>query len=129
MAELLRILSVATVAVHLTMGCCWHHAHGCEDGRNPATARDSAVLGVQCPDSYGCQSDHGSSDCRQPKCSFVFPNRSILSAADVPDRLTLTASLDAEQFRESIGSQQCFVTASRLLMPVRLHLANQVLLI
>jgi hypothetical protein len=128
MVKLFRMLGVVMVAVHLTMGCSWHHAHGCEDHGGSTLAHNGLPDG-RCGDDDGSPSDHGSHDCKRSACSFVSPSRSVMSALDLPVRLVLAASLDVGPSCESIRSSQCFVTAGRLLMPVRLHLANQVQLI
>jgi hypothetical protein len=126
MFKLFRILTAVVFAVHIMVGCCWHHAHACE------SKDDVQPTYGQCPDSHASGADNshrGPQDCQGSQCSFVSsisPNSHLLvqpSQAFVPVLLTDQPSL------VGAGSKQhCFATG-RLLPSVRLYLVNQVLLI
>ncbi len=122
-----RALTSVLVTVHLMVGCCAHHAHGRESDVL-TSANDSHLHstsdGRDCPDS---RSSHGPQDCKGEKCSFVLSADTVVSkpALYVP-------SLPGAVLRASIcDSASCEerVRIGWLLLPVRLHLAHQVLLI
>jgi hypothetical protein len=130
MARLFRMLVVATMAVHLTMGCCWHHTHGCEGSNALASPGHCTTLGGLC--CCDCDhSDHGSYGCNEPRCSFVPSNRLVRNvfAPGAHVQTLFTAVLDGQSSAKWIGFSQRFSTVDRFLPPVRPHLANQVLLI
>ena len=54
MAGLSRILSIATLIVHLMVGCCSHHAQGCES-KDRSAATSEPTLDGRCP-QCGCES-------------------------------------------------------------------------
>ena len=135
MYRLVRALALAAVLVHITFGCCVHHAHA------------ESVLGDgECAaGAGGCGEEHGDDHdracphrqepsrgcCDRQPCSFVRPEvggvlgvsieRHLLSVAA---SLTGTAgaasrsTIDAIDLRRVVRSE-----------PVRLHLLNQVLLV
>ncbi len=129
MSGLLRILTAAVFTAHLTLGCCSHHAHGCEGKDRPSPAHGDATPDGQCPESGSDHSHHGPQDCEGAKCSFVSPSRTVSSSFVPPVQASFVALLDDQPSQAGIGSEQHVLAAGRLLLPVRLHLANQVLLI
>jgi len=130
MSRLFRILTAVVFAVHLMVGCCWHHAHACE------SKDDVQPTHWQCPDSHSGShdgdkdhSDHGPQDCQGSQCSFVAsssPNSHSFAQSSQP---FVTVLLTDQPSLVGISSEQhCFPTG-RLLLSVRLYLVNQVLLI
>ena len=126
MSRLFRILTAVVFAVHLMMGCCWHHAHACE-GKG-----DVQPTHGQCPDSHDSETDHsqhGPQDCQESQCSFVAsisPNSHWFAQ---PSQAFVAVLLTDQPSRVGAGYEpHCFATG-RLLPPVRLYLVNQVLLI
>ena len=129
MARLCRILIAATLVVHLTVGCCSHHAHACEGKDRPSPAHSDATPDGQCHGQSADHSHHGAEDCREEKCSFVSPNRTVSDSFVLPLQAFFVALLDDQLPLVGIGREQHTLSSGRLLLPVRLHLANQVLLI
>jgi hypothetical protein len=129
MAGLCRILVAATLVVHLTVGCCWHHAHGCEGKDRPTPPHSDATHDGQCSKSSIDHSQHGPQGCEGAKCSFVSSSRTVSDSFVQPVQASFVALLDDQPSLVGIGSEQYSPTSGRLLPPVRLHLANQVLLI
>lgn len=153
MAGLCRILIAATLVVHLTVGCCAHHAHACEgkdrpstahsdatpDGQRPGRSEDHSHHGTkdckaetpdgQCPGQSADHSHHGAEDCQGEECSFVPPNRAVSDSFVLPLQALFVALLDDQIPLVGIGREQHTLSSGRLILPVRLHLANQVLLI
>lgn len=126
MAGLARILSIATLIVHLMVGCCSHHAQGCESRDRSAATGESTPDGRCAP----CLCDHhGTEDCRSSKCSLPFPRRTVAGSALPRSEASLATWTDSGLSGAGIASHERFRATGRLLMPVRLHLANQVLLI
>lgn len=130
MAGLFRVLTVVTLTVHLTMGCCWHHAHGCPDDASQASSPHQAMPGAACS-CNDAPSDHGSHGCHEPKCSFVAASRLVVDATAASGfaQATSGALLNDPSSREGFSSFSLLSSMDRLLPPVRLHLAHQVLLI
>jgi hypothetical protein len=128
MAGSSRILSIATLIVHLMVGCCSHHAQGCESKDRSAATSDAAPdgLGPQC----GCEnSHHGTADCQGGKSSLASPRRTVAGSVIPRFQASFAALPDDQRSGVDIGSRERFRATGRLLMPVRLHLANQILLI
>lgn len=82
---LLTLLTAASLLAHSVLGCCWHHAHGCDgsdaviveaehshghDDACEASSHETAELGGcligEDPESH----EHGFV-CDEPDCSFV----------------------------------------------------------
>jgi hypothetical protein len=134
---LLHNLSAAILVVHLVVGCCAHHAHDCPqtcEARHSEGTGDDA--GTPCDghshNEQGQTNDHhhGPDECRGVKCSFVrAANDTIAKAILQLCQAQVAPLLDDVSASPGILSEQHFFAAGRLLLPVRLHLANQVLLI
>lgn len=126
-----RILTAVLFTTHLMVGCCGHHAHACEDqGQNHSTP----VHATACPgansEGHSGHSHPGAGDCKGEQCSFVLAASHADGQANVqylqsPAMLLLN---DGSSLLDGYSEQSLFLNG-RLLLPVRLHLANQVLLI
>jgi hypothetical protein len=97
------------------------------DGSNPQTASPESPCCETSNDSD--HGDHGSTKCEGDKCSF-------LASSSTPQKLlsghqpSFAVALVAEPLcSTALHSAPNLFTTGRLLLPVRLHLANQVLLI
>lgn len=125
MAGLSRILSSSVLALHLMVCCCACQAC-CEPDRYPDCGARTDDAGLRC----GChQERHSTADCRGGKCSFAPPRR-IAGDSFAPIFQPCVAwsadawlSLSESRFHHQLHGK------GRLMPAVRLHLANQVLLI
>jgi hypothetical protein len=135
MGEFYRILTAAMLAVHLMVGCCSHHAHACDNKDRPSLAHsDASHDGDQCPESGDDYSHHGPQNCQGERCSYlaptVSPNQTVSDSLTLSFQTVFMALPDDQLPLVGFGpEQQLSLAAGRLLLPVRLHLANQVLLI
>jgi hypothetical protein len=127
MAALCRILIAATLVVHLTMGCCSHHAHSCQG--DLSRAQSGTPHDGQYSASCAEHSNHGANDCHGERCVSAASSRVPVGWPATSSQTFVVASLDERIPRAGFGSEQCSLASGRLLLPVRLHLANQVLLI
>jgi hypothetical protein len=132
MAVLARVASAAIFIVHLAVGCCAHHAHAC-DGRSESHSTQGLYAHhSNCPDDHQGPADHrhhAPHDCQGSTCS-VIPASRITSNLLVPLFEAFTApALSDPPSPVGVLCEQRFFAAGPLPMPVRLHLANQVLLI
>lgn len=126
MAGLARILSIATLIVHLVVGCCSHHAQGCES-KDCSAATSEPTPDGRCPQ---CLCDHHETeDCQRCKCSLPSPRRAVAGSVLPRSQASIAALTDSGLSGAGIASRERFRATGRLLMPIRLHLANQVLLI
>lgn len=135
MAGLCRIMIGATLLVHLAVGCCLHHAHACDAQKQSCPSQGCDTPDQQRPDSpvgHADHSHHGSQDCEGNRCVWISPSptavRSLVKCIS-PVQVLFVALLDVQPLNVGSESQQRFWATSRLLLPVRLHLAYQVLLI
>jgi len=140
MDGLWRILTVAALIAHLWVGCCAHHAHACEgtvhsdQGDSPSDQGHDADHG-DCPGDRAGHAyhhgQHGTHGCQESPCSFVLPSPPPQgskpcdqglhgSYLPVPDVQPCVAG-DFGEARSQLSE--------RFSLQVRLHLANQVLLI
>ena len=133
MAVLWRFVTTVVFITHLLVGCCAHHAHACEAATH-SDQEDAATHG-DCSGDRDRPSDHGQhgkQDCQESTCSFVLPSQSIDGSISFGrpllhgSFLPLLVALPS-QAGNSCG--QCFSPPDHFLLPVRLHLAKQVLLI
>ena len=76
----LTIVTLATVSLHVLLGCCWHHGHQCETG---VVTTEMSVDSCPChDDSKSSDSEsrddghhnHGSDCCDGTSCTFYSPN-------------------------------------------------------
>jgi hypothetical protein len=94
---ILTLLTAASLLAHSVLGCCWHHAHGCDSsgavmaeaehshGHHDAcesSSHETAELGgcliSEDPESH----EHGLA-CDEPDCSFVKSQPSAMPSLDV----------------------------------------------
>jgi hypothetical protein len=135
MGEFYRILTAAMLAVHLMVGCCWHHAHACDAKDCSSRAHhDASHDRGQCPESGDGHSHHGPQNCQGERCSYLAPtislNQTVSNSLTLSFQTVFVALPDDRLPLVGFGPDRQFsLTSGRLLLPVRLHLANQVLLI
>lgn len=132
MSRLIRIVTAAVFTAHMMLGCCSHHAHACDGKDCPSSSRGTPTHDSQCPDSHGNGSDHsqhGSPDCHGAKCSFVPPRSEAGNLFGHFFQMFAAPLFQALSSQAGIANEQRFFAAGRLLTPIRLELANQVLLI
>jgi hypothetical protein len=132
MYRLLRILTAVVMMAHLVMGCCLHHAHACENMKCTNPTRETASLEIQCSTNVhdgSSHAGHGVQKCQGEKCSFI-PSSPTAGSFVMQPFQGLVLSIIDESFALTCSfAEQKFSATGRLLPPVRLHLANQVLLI
>ena len=129
MVRLCRILVSAMLVVHLMVGCCAHHAHGCESKHTSSATHSDATLEGQCPE---CRCDHshtGPRQCQGRKCSLASLRQPVGGSSSPPFAASFAALCRAYFSQLAISLHQQSLATGRQLLPVRLHLANQVLLI
>ena len=122
----LSTLMSTFLALHTVLGCCWHHAHACESGGDVQPAQG------QCPDSFGSGVDHanqGPRACQGGQCSFVSSSSPNSDSFAQPFQAFIILLLNDQHPLVGSGSEQHFFAPGWLQPPVRLHLANQVMLI
>ena len=126
MSRLVRILTAVVLAVHLMVGCCWHHAHACESMGDVQPAHG------QCPDSPDSGADHshhGPHNCQGNPCSFVLSSSTISNSFAQASPTGFILLLNDQHPLVGIDSEQHFFSTGWIPLPVRLHLAHQVMLI
>lgn len=130
MGTLSRILSIGLLVVHLMVCCCCSdRARGCE-GKPCSSPIHSGAASDKQNLRCGCDhSHHGTQACQGAKCSLVSPRRIVGGSFIRLFQASFAALPDGQLARAAIGSRQHSPAAGHLLLPVRLHLANRVLLI
>jgi hypothetical protein len=139
MAVLLRIATAAIFLFHLTVGCCAHHAHACDGQGHSPLAQASATPGDQCsgspcsgaehPDTEADHSHHGPQDCQGNPCSVAPSSRTVGDSLGQPSQAFVVPPVCDHSSLVGVSFEQRFFPTGRLSLSVRLHLANQVLLI
>jgi hypothetical protein len=132
MAVLLRIAAAAIFVVHLTVGCCAHHGHACDGQGQSSPTQGPAAPDSQCPDGsrgHADHSHHGPQDCQGNPCSVVLSSPTVSDRIGQPSQAFVAPSVCDLSSLLGISFEQRFFPTGRLSLPVRLHLANQVLLI
>ena len=130
MARLHCILSIALLVVHLMVGCCCAcHAHSCENQHPSATIHDAATLEGKCPECICDHSHHGPLECQGCKCSLALPRRPVGGSFSLKFQVSFAVLSDADFPRPAISLYEQPRASGSLLLSIRLHLANQVLLI
>lgn len=127
MARLSRILGIALLVVHLMVGCCC--AHGYENTHARLATHSDATLQGQCPECRCDHSHHGTRRCRGCNCPFVSPRRLVGGSSSPKCHASFSVLTNAHFPWLAISLHQDPWVTGRLPLPVRLHLANQVLLI
>ena len=128
-------LTAVLLLAHTVVGCCWHHVHACGHEHGPL-----ALVGFQhgSDQHYGCtggaseqsrDTHSGGDDCRGSKCNFVVAKDSAVRVSGPACELAVLPGL-ADDCDSACGLlHPALFRTGGLLLPVRLHLANQVLLI
>ena len=136
MSGLVRILTAVVLTAHLTVGCCWHHAHACDNSGHSSPVQGAAIADGQCPESShsGAGTDHanhGPQDCQGGKCSVTAqrPNSGNWLARPSDPLISPLPISVLSTVGDDYRCDSFFSVAGWLPLPVRLHLVNQVLLI
>jgi len=132
MAAMLRVATAAILVVHLMLGCCVHHAHACDGQAKSLPNQGPAAADRQFPDAFGGQADHshhGPQDCQGGKCHVIASSPTVRDWFGQPAQAFAAAPVCDASSLLSIFVEQRFFPTGRLSLPVRLHLANQVLLV
>jgi hypothetical protein len=132
MAKLWRLIVGAMLVIHLTVGCCAHHGHASEATSPCASDCGDDASHRDCTDGVGSQADHGHHaphDCQGGKCFLVPPNPLAKTWFGQPFQVSFIGLLDGSSSLSGFSSEQRLLPRGRFSLPVRLHLANQVLLI
>jgi hypothetical protein len=132
MARPCRITTVAVFIAHLLVRCCAHHAHACDCAVHSES--DDAVPHDDCPGDCGDHSDHsrhGLHDCQGSPCSFILPGEPTHDTHGYVEDLPAPCLplLNALPLASEYPRWQDFPSWDPCPLPVRLHLAHQVLLI
>jgi hypothetical protein len=122
-------LTAAVLFAHSVLGCCWHHAHTCQhDTASAVCDENHAHADHGSPGSEGT-SHHNTGICTKEKCVFVRP--SIDPMAEGAEMVAIsifgllpTSDVGLKPVLFSSEWRECSPP-----LPVRLHLAHQVLLI
>ncbi len=130
MTQLPCILSIALVVVHLTVGCCCAcGADICESEYASSAICDAAALEVICPECLCDRSHQGPLECPGCQCSLALPSRSASGPFSLKLQVSSAVLTAADFSLPAISLHQQSRTTGCLPLPIRLHLANQVLLI
>lgn len=129
MSRVLRFGIMLTVAVHMVLGCCLHHAHGSHPADSPSV-EDSCGCGHHGHEEGTEPSDHQSSDhgCDGDQCVFTLPESGsaaqLTVGLDCLPCICVAPTLPGMNGIDSVDTRlhQCGP-------PIPLHLLNQVLLI
>ncbi len=140
MSPILSSVTALSLLAHCVLGCCWHHAHACEDAGRHVAVED--FQGGHChPDEWTgscldsqdlCQATHaGHEDCRGARCVFVGALR-MWPVSGHSQTLGHTSTADAARVDTAACGRlpgQTILTATAGLLPLRIHLLYQILLI
>jgi hypothetical protein len=130
MARLSCILSGALLVAHLMVGCCCAcQFHGCQNDPVFPAIHGAATIDVGCPRCTCDHSRHGPLECRGHKCFLVSPRRPVGGSFNLKLPASYAVLTDASVPRMAIRLDEQSQATGYLLPPIRLHLANQVLLI
>jgi hypothetical protein len=126
-----KVIASLLVAQLLTGYCCVHHARLCDASVQSCSTPEAAVSGGSDSGCLGASPLHkhnGHEGCQVGPCSTALFNRVI--SVPIQSSQSLAVSLHGD-LPTLIGtpSEQHFSQPGGLLLPVRLHLVNQVLLI
>ena len=133
MSRLTRILTAVAFIVHMLLGCCAHHVHAGQGKDCQPSTQGTPASDAQTPDSHESgpeHSHHASHDCQGAKCTFVpsSPKSGNLPVQPFSQWFATPLVQDLSSPAGIADRQHCFA-AGGLLLPIRLHLANQVLLV
>jgi hypothetical protein len=132
MGGICRMVSAAIFLAHMTVGCCAHHAHAVDGGSQSSPIQDSALCdGASCGNS-GDQSGHAPhapQDCQGDACFAVSVSPGVPDSLEDSGQALASVLPCKRPHVARIGSSVHALVLRRMPLPVRLHLANQVLLI
>lgn len=129
MVRLLRILSIVMLVVYLTVGCCAPHAQMC-DSHHACTAAHGGMLCERPCGDCGCDPPNQEHRKCQDRRYFVAKlRRGCDDFSPLPLPASFAVLTEARISLATIDGRPPLPASGRLLIPVRLHLANQVLLI
>ena len=126
-----KLIASLLVAQLLTGSCCAHHAGLCDATAQRCPSHETAMSTHQDSDCLAAapqQPHNRHQDCQVGPCSTVLINRVI----SLPIQLSHVQAVPLLcDLLAQIGnpSEQCSLQSDGRLLPIRLHLANQVLLI
>jgi len=134
MGYMLHVAVALLLVVHLTVGCCAHHGHACNDQTLPAphgvtdAADDSCPCSHESPDEAH-HSHHGPGDCQGSVCSAVLS--SATGSGKSGESVQVSFAITWVDMRSSLrpACEQHPVPGGWPPLAVRLHLLHHVLLI
>lgn len=129
MVRLSHNLSIAMLVVYLVVGCCAYHVHGCESKHTSCVTHSDTTVDGQCSECRCDPSHQGPRDCQSRKCFRASPRRPVGEPFGSLFQASVAVLPNAHFPRLPMGLQHQSLATGRLLLPVRLHLANQVMLI
>ena len=135
MRSVISNLLIAVVVLHAVLGCCMHHSHADESGAvaqlaEPSCGRDCSQWEqhAHCP-AGSHQGEERS--CHEDQCVFVRPTQQDDSEIRPACVCTIPCALPVSGATQVAQSPAWFLwnETGTLPLPVRSHLAKQVLLI
>lgn len=129
MVRLARNVCIAILTVHLAVGCCANCARRCETKRASWAPHRDTVLESRCAECQCSHPRHGPGQCKYDKRSTTSRRRPTGGSSSPLVSASFAVLLEGRLPRCARSAKQPFHGSGRLLLPVRLHLANQVLLI
>ena len=135
MHKIVHSLAIFLVLYHTLVGCCWHHAHAVPFPKPAASVSTAACCDhshdepTGRPDSEGVP-HHGDRGCDHGKCVFFVPPTD--GSADQAEQVVPLSESFTGILRHAAILSRCRAGEAPPpagLPPLRLHLANQILLI
>jgi hypothetical protein len=139
MSPILSSLMALSLLAHSLLGCCWHHAHACEDNERHEVSHDFS--GGHChangwaTDCHGdqglCRANHAEhNNCQGTRCVFVGVLRVVVSwplqTLGQASAAGVAHVVAPCRTRSMSGPAPDAAAAS---LPLRIHLLYQILLI
>ncbi len=130
MQAFLSSLTAGLLFIHTVFGCCWHHAHACENVASAAACETHCCHhhhqgGEKESEDKPCHCDEGC----EGTCTYVAPQKVKVEAPDIAALdLTVTPELLAGLRIEPANFWQAARLPLDLSPPLRVHLLHQVLL-
>ena len=129
MARLSCILSIALLVAHLMVGCCACHAHSFEGKHTSSATQSNTTCQGQFSECISDHPQHASRQCHGCRCSLASLRRPVGGPLSLLFKASIAIRSIAHSRRLAINLHKDPCATARLLLPVRFHLANQVLLI
>jgi hypothetical protein len=132
------ILAILLLFAHTVLGCCSLHARGCDlligDGKLRASLSSETILTANstnhtCQD---CEKVCGHKECGKGTCVYLRStdnNRLNSPGPQFQSALLATVQTNAHALLDNLSKSNAFGIGESLLLPIRLHLVNQVILI